>query len=826
MVRRGKKGLYIKEATEFINYVMEDKPMFSYFIPLVLIAWLIERWLLPFSFWVPLALAVWATAQYGSFQRRLLLENLNKRWKQVILYTSPITPLEQCEWLNKFLMEVWPNFLNVKLSKKFSSIVEKRIKHRKPRLIESVELLDFSLGSCPPNVGLHGTRWSTSGDQRILRMGFEWDTNNVNIMLLAKLAKPLLGTARIVINSLHVKGDLLFIPILDGQAVLYAFESPPEVRIGIAFGSGGSQTLPATELPGVSSWLDKLFTDTMVKTMVEPHRRCYSLPAVDLRKTAVGGILSVNVVSASQLVKVSTRGSGSGKQLSTGRNGTSGSNRGDDEMQTFLEVELEELTRRTDVSPGSSPKWNANFNMVLHEDNGILRFHLYEWVPNNVKHDYVTSCEIKVKYAADDSTTFWAVGPGAGVLARRAESVGQEVEMVLPFEGINSGKLTVKLVLREWTFSDGSNSSNNHSRPTIQQSLFGPSTVQPKTERKLKLTVIEGRDLVGKDKFGKCDPYIKLQYGKALCRTRTILHDSNPVWNQKFEFDEIGDGEYLKIKCYCQDMFSDDSIGSARVNLEGLVEGSVKDIWVPLEKVSTGELRLQIEAVRNDANNGTRSANVGSGSGWIELSLIEAKDLIAADFRGTSDPYVRVHYGNIKRRTKVIYKTLNPQWNQTLEFPDDGSPLMLFVKDHNSVLPTSSIGQCIVEYHRLPPNQMADKWIPLQGVTKGEIHIQITRRVPEQPKKSCLNSHVAAMSKGQQLSNEMRQIMAKFQALVEDRDLEGLSVVLSEMASVEEAQEEYMVQLETEETLLINKISELGQEIYKSSPSRSKKAVE
>jgi Ca2+-dependent lipid-binding protein len=42
-----------------------------------------------------------------------------------------------------------------------------------------------------------------------------------------------------------------------------------------------------------------------------------------------------------------------------------------------------------------------------------------------------------------------------------------------------------------------------------------------------------------------------------------------------------------------------------------------------------------------------------SGNGWIELVLIEAKDLIAADLRGTSDPYVRVQYGNLKKRTKV-----------------------------------------------------------------------------------------------------------------------------------------------------------------------------
>lgn len=49
--------------------------------------------------------------------------------------------------------------------------------------------------------------------------------------------------------------QLLLMPVLNGKAILYSFISAPEVRIGVAFGTGGSQSLPATELPGVSSWL-------------------------------------------------------------------------------------------------------------------------------------------------------------------------------------------------------------------------------------------------------------------------------------------------------------------------------------------------------------------------------------------------------------------------------------------------------------------------------------------------------------------------------------------------------------------------------------------
>jgi hypothetical protein len=65
----------------------------------------------------------------------------------------------------------------------------------------------------------------------------------------------------IVIHSLDYILQLLLMPVLDGKDILYSFVSIPEVRIGVAFGSGGSQSLPATELPGVSSWLVGFLSD-------------------------------------------------------------------------------------------------------------------------------------------------------------------------------------------------------------------------------------------------------------------------------------------------------------------------------------------------------------------------------------------------------------------------------------------------------------------------------------------------------------------------------------------------------------------------------------
>ena len=140
----------------------------------------------------------------------------------------------------------------------------------------------------------------------------------------------------------------------------------------------------------------KLFTDTLVRTMVEPRRRCYSLPAVDLRKKAVGGVIYVTVISASKLSRSSLKGSPLRRQQSCSIDGISEEHLDDKYLQTFVEVELGELTRRTDVRVGSSPRWDSLFNMILHEDTGTLRFQLYESTPSNVKYDYLASCEIKV----------------------------------------------------------------------------------------------------------------------------------------------------------------------------------------------------------------------------------------------------------------------------------------------------------------------------------------------------------------------------------------------------------------------------------------------
>lgn len=52
----------------------------------------------------------------------------------------------------------------------------------------------------------------------------------------------------------------------------------------------------------------------------------------------------------------------------------------------------------------------------------------------------------------------------------------------------------------------------------------------------------------------------------------------------------------------------------------------------------------------------------------MSVRVIQAVDIPAMDDAGTSDPYVLLICGHMKKRTKVIMKTMHPQWHEDFDF--------------------------------------------------------------------------------------------------------------------------------------------------------------
>ena len=72
----------------------------------------------------------------------------------------------------------------------------------------------------------------------------------------------------------------------------------------------------------------------------------------------------------------------------------------------------------------------------------------------------------------------------------------------------------------------------------------------------------------------------------------------------------------------------------------------------------------------------------------MTVRVVRATGLLAADKGGTSDPYVVVQTaGGKKTKTSVKKKTLDPEWDETLELSvlDAAAPLSFTAWDHDKV---------------------------------------------------------------------------------------------------------------------------------------------
>ncbi|CAO2614231.1 Multiple C2 and transmembrane domain-containing protein 2 [Lemmus lemmus] len=206
----------------------------------------------------------------------------------------------------------------------------------------------------------------------------------------------------------------------------------------------------------------------------------------------------------------------------------------------------------------------------------------------------------------------------------------------------------------------------------------------------ISITLLEGKNVSGGN---MTEMFVQLKLGDQRYKSKTLCKSANPQWQEQFDFHYFSDRMgILDIEVWGKDRKKhEERLGTCKVDISALplkqdnclelpldsclgallmlitltpcTGVSISDLCVcPLEDPSERKQISQRYALRN-------SLRDVKDVGFLQVKVLKAVDLLAADFSGKSDPFCLLELGNDRLQTHTIYKNLNPEWNKVLTFP-------------------------------------------------------------------------------------------------------------------------------------------------------------
>nr|XP_047902579.1 multiple C2 and transmembrane domain-containing protein 1 isoform X13 [Anser cygnoides] len=250
----------------------------------------------------------------------------------------------------------------------------------------------------------------------------------------------------------------------------------------------------------------------------------------------------------------------------------------------------------------------------------------------------------------------------------------------------------------------------------------------------LDITLRRGQNLAARDRGGTSDPYVKFKLGgKEVFRSKTIHKNLNPVWEEKTSILIDNPREPVYVKVFDYDFgLQDDFIGSAFLDLTSLELNRQTDVTLSLKDPhypdhDLGSILLSVLlAPREEQREAFQTQSLRLSDlhrksqlwrGIVSVTLIEGHELKAMDANGLSDPYVKFRLGHQKYKSKIVPKTLNPQWREQFDFhlyEERGGIIDITVWDKDAGKKDDFIGRCQVDLSTLSKEQTHKLEMPLE----------------------------------------------------------------------------------------------------------------
>uniref|UniRef100_A0A8C5LZ91 Multiple C2 and transmembrane domain-containing protein 2 n=1 Tax=Leptobrachium leishanense TaxID=445787 RepID=A0A8C5LZ91_9ANUR len=244
----------------------------------------------------------------------------------------------------------------------------------------------------------------------------------------------------------------------------------------------------------------------------------------------------------------------------------------------------------------------------------------------------------------------------------------------------------------------------------------------------ISITLLEGINLM---EAGTCDSFVRFRLGDQKYRSKTLSKSANPQWRERFDFHHFSDRMgILDIEVWGKDNRKhEELLGSCKVDIAGLPTHQANRLEVPLEN-NHGSVHLIITITPScgvtisdlcvcplaDASEKAQireryclknSMQNLRDIGFLQVKVLRAEDLLAADFSGKSDPFCVLEVGNDRLQTHTVYKNLSPEWNKVFTLP---------IKDIHDVLEVTVFD----EDGDKAPDFLGKVAIPLLSVKNGQ----------------------------------------------------------------------------------------------------------
>ncbi|XP_056676791.1 multiple C2 and transmembrane domain-containing protein 1 isoform X9 [Monodelphis domestica] len=270
----------------------------------------------------------------------------------------------------------------------------------------------------------------------------------------------------------------------------------------------------------------------------------------------------------------------------------------------------------------------------------------------------------------------------------------------------------------------------------------------------VSITLIEGRDLKAMDSNGLSDPYVKFRLGHQKYKSKIMPKTLNPQWREQFDFHLYEEqGGIIDITAWDKDAGKrDDFIGRCQIDLSALSREQTHKLELQLEEgeghlvllvtltasatVSISDLSVnsledqkEREAILKRYSPMRMFHNV-KDVGFLQVKVIRAEGLMAADVTGKSDPFCVVELNNDRLLTHTVYKNLNPEWNKVFTFniKDIHSVLEVTVYDEDRDRSADFLGKVAIPLLTIQNGEQKAyvlKNKQLTGPTKGVIYLEI-----------------------------------------------------------------------------------------------------